>query len=211
MTQLGNGLHDANHHEDALSVREAELSLMRRLGDLEENILAVQGNLAGSYLGLGRLEEALSLRHEVYSGRLRLNGEESMETLVAANNYADSLMTRKRFEEAKSLLCKTIPVARRVLGECHALTLGLRSLYADALYLDSGAMLDDLREAVTTLEELGRTARRVFGGAHPTTVNIELGLQNARAALRAREGDVEPLREAVEAMTPQDAQDNPSS
>ena len=31
MGTLGNGLHDAGHHEDALSVREAELSTLRRL------------------------------------------------------------------------------------------------------------------------------------------------------------------------------------
>ena len=82
---------------------------------------------------------------------------------------------------------KMTPVARRVLGESHDLTLKMRWTYANALYLDDGATLDDLREAVTTLEETERTARRVFGGAHPTTVGIEDQLQDARAALRARE------------------------
>ena len=52
---------------------------------------------------------------------------------------------------------------------------------------DAGATLGDLREAVTTLEDAGRIARRVLGGAHPSTVNMERGLQHARAALRARE------------------------
>ena len=47
--------------------------------------------------------------------------------------------------------------------------------------------LDDLREAVTTLEDVERTARRVFGGAHPITAGIELRLREARAALAARE------------------------
>ena len=42
MTQLGNGLHDAEYHEDALSVREAGLSMMRRIGASEQNILAAQ-------------------------------------------------------------------------------------------------------------------------------------------------------------------------
>ena len=59
--------------------------------------------------------------------------------------------------------------------------------YAGALYLDSGATLDDLREAVTTLEDTERIARRVFGGAHPLTMGIECDLQRSRAALRARE------------------------
>ena len=46
---------------------------------------------------------------------------------------------------------------------------------------DPGATLDDLREAVTTLEEIERTARRVLGGAHPLVVHIERVLHNARA------------------------------
>ena len=50
---------------------------------------------------------------------------------------------------------------------------------------DPGATLDDLREAVTTLEELERTARRVLGGAHPLTTAHEKALQAARATLRA--------------------------
>ena len=54
-----------------------------------------------------------------------------------------------------------------------------------ALFLD--ATLDDLREAVSTLEDTKRITRRVFGGSHPVT-NSNVGLlQDARAALRARE------------------------
>ena len=48
-------------------------------------------------------------------------------------------------------------------------------------------MLDDLREAVTTLEDTARTARRVFGSAHPLTEGVAAYLQDAQAALRARE------------------------
>ncbi len=58
---------------------------------------------------------------------------------------------------------------------------------AEALYLDTSATLDDLREAVTTLEETERIARRVLGGAHPLTNSIEIHLWGARTALRARE------------------------
>ena len=53
--------------------------------------------------------------------------------------------------------------------------------------MDPDATLDDLREAVTTLVELERTARRVFGGAHPALAGIENNLRNARAKLRARD------------------------
>ena len=59
--------------------------------------------------------------------------------------------------------------------------------YAEALFADTNATLDDLRAAVTMLEDTARIARRVFGGANPNTTAIELALRKARAALRARE------------------------
>ena len=204
MSVLGIGLSAAGHHEDALSVNEAELSMMRRLGDSANNVLTVQTNLATAYSKLGRHEEALRLKRDVYSGMLNLFGQENNRTFVVGNNYATALLDLKRFKEAKSLLLKTLPVARRVLGENDETTLRMRWYYAVAL-LNTGATLDDLREAVTTLEDLERTARRVFGGEHPFTGELEDSLREVRAALRAREGDVEPLRAAVEAMAPGDA------
>ena len=80
-----------------------------------------------------------------------------------------------------------MPVARRVLRENHDLMLMMRWAYAEALYENPGATLDDLREAVTSLEELERTARRVLGGTYPDVVGIGETLRFARAALRARE------------------------
>ena len=55
------------------------------------------------------------------------------------------------------------------------------------LYKDDGATLDDLREAVATIGETERTARRVLGGEHPTVSTIALNLRSSQAALRARE------------------------
>ena len=52
--------------------------------------------------------------------------------------------------------------------------------YAVTIYQNRGATLDDLHEAVTTLEETEQIARRVFGGAHPLTVDIGKCLQIAR-------------------------------
>ena len=181
MTELGHGLSGVGHNEDALSVREAELSMRRRLGDPEDNILAVQGNLAVTYNQLGRREEALRIEQDVYTGRLNLNGEEHEVTLWAASNYATSLKDLKRFEEARALLRRTIPVARRVLGENHELMLRMRWMYAVALYKDDGATLDDLREAAETLEDAGRIALRVLGCAHPTTSLIEKNLRRTLA------------------------------
>ena len=136
---------------------------------------------------MGRLEEALQIDRDVYSGFLKIRGEEHRESLMAANNYITALRDLQRFEEAKSLLLKTMPVSRRVLGENDGLTLRLRWIYGQALYKDDGATLDDLRKAVTTLEETKRIARRVFGGKHPDVVDMEKNLQVAQAKLRARE------------------------
>ena len=87
----------------------------------------------------------------------------------------------------------------------------MRWIYAKARYLDANATLDDLREAVTTLEDTERIARRVLGGSHPMTARNEVDLQKARALRDAREdletisGDVNAIREAMAAMTPGDA------
>ena len=79
-----------------------------------------------------------------------------------------------------------MPVARRVLGESDDLTLRISWNYARSVCEDICPTLAELREAVTTLEETDRIARRVLGGAHPLTMDIEGELQDARAALYAR-------------------------
>jgi hypothetical protein len=202
ITLLGLGLNAAQRHEDALTVREAELSMLRRVGAPEENVLVAQSNLADTYQELDRKGQAARIRREVYSGFVKQLGEEHKSTLIAALNYVSSLNDLKRCEEAKSLMSRTMRVARRVLGESNEVTLKMRWVCARALSEDPAATLDDVRESVTTLEELARTARRVLGSAHPTTEGIEDELQDAREELCAREGDVESVRNAVEAMTP---------
>ena len=53
--------------------------------------------------------------------------------------------------------------------------------------MDTSSTLDDLREAVTTLEDAERISRRVLGSAHPSTGWMELSLRRSRAALASRE------------------------
>ena len=192
-----------DHHENALSVKEAELSMLRRVGAPAHSILVAQGNLAQCYSVLGRKEEALPMFEAVYSGHLKLFGEDG-NTISAAMNYAISLFGMGRFDEAKSLLREIVPVARRVRGENDVDTLKMRSMHAAALYQVADT-LDDIREAVNTLEETVPTTRRLLGGAHPLVRVMEEDLRKARAALRARGGDVESVRQGVAAMTPGDA------
>ena len=70
-----------------------------------------------------------------------------------------------------------------------------------------GRTLDDLREAVTTLEDAVRTARRLLGSAHPLIVNFERSLREARAretTIDELKREVEKLREQVEQLRQDD-------
>ena len=187
MNQLANGLASANRLEESVSVKEANLSLLRRLTVPREQVLAAQGSLAVTYQMCGRFDHASSMWRDVYSGILMVHGEEYPPTIQAASNYASSLAELKRYDEARSLLKKWMPIAQRVVGKSNELTLKMRWGYAMALSMDPDATLDDVREAVTTLEDTERIARRVFGCTHPMTKEIAFRLQNARATLRTRE------------------------
>ena len=187
MTQVGNGLFDAKHPDEALSVQEAELSMRLRHGHPEIFLLIVKTNLSNSYSKMGRLEQALQMDRDIYRGYAKLHGKQNADTLRAACNYANTLYDLRRWEEARSMLRETVPVSQRVLGTDHALTIKIRWVYGQSLYMDADATLSDLREAVETFEEIKCTARRVFGGVHPLATMIEDSLRPARAALRARE------------------------
>jgi len=98
-----------------------------------------------------------------------------------ANNYAFLLCRVDRFEEIKSLLCRMIPVARRVVGDNDETTLKMRWCFAQTLYKADGATINDIREAVKTLEDTVRISRRVFGSSHPLVMAIVGSLRQARA------------------------------
>jgi hypothetical protein len=61
MSELGNGLSDARHHADALSVYEAELSTLQRLGHSADGLLILQSNLAITHEMVGRMDQALRM------------------------------------------------------------------------------------------------------------------------------------------------------
>ena len=165
-------------------VSQTDLHIENHVADFN-----TQANLANQYKMNGMREEALKMYRDLLSGYIMLLGEENEYTLISAINYASLLLELRRFQEAKSVLRKRLPVAQRVHGyrSNSEITLRMRATYAAALYEDDRATLDDLREAVNTLEQVARTARRVLGGAHPVTKDIEDDLRRSRAALRARE------------------------
>ena len=191
MQHLGNGLFAAKHWVDALSVKEAEFSMLQRTEQSASYMLSTQENLATAYELTGRLDQCLQMRQDIYSRRLVVQGEENIDTLYAANNYAATLFDIERVEEAKSLLKKTMRVARRILGESHIGTLKMQWLYARTLYEGHGPCydiptFDDLHEAVTTLEKAARISQRVLGGAHPLTAAIKEDLGVSQDAVQLK-------------------------
>ena len=76
---------------------------------------------------------------------------------------------------------------------------------------DKLCTLDDVREAVATLDELARTTRRKFGVAHPLAVTVAEDLQNVQGKLRKQEeledmgisslAEAKEMLNAMEAMT----------
>ena len=183
---LGNGLSDTNHHEDALSVRTAELSMERRLGAPEENIFAVMGNLAITYGLIGRTEEALALKREALADAKRLYGPYHAVTINSTNNVANSLTDLGRYEEVKPLMRDNILACRRCLGDDHIYMFRARASLAEAV-LQGG----DCPEAVAILEDVCRRSRRVLGEPHPEYKIYRNNLEVAKADLacaRAPEG-----------------------
>ena len=150
---------------------------MRRVGASENSMLTAQNNLAATYNNLGQTDKSLRMYREVYSGRLRLNGDEDEKTLLAAGNYAMVLLELQRFEEAKKVLRRTVPVARRVLGAEHALTLSLREDLSRAT-LEGESSGEEKREALRMLEELAGVMRRVLGPTHPDTLRVQRELEH---------------------------------
>ena len=118
---------------------------------------------------------------------MRVSGEETYETVTAANNYAISLLEQGHFEETKSLLRPTLPIVQRVLGDNNELVFRMKKVYVEAFLLDGAATPDEFREAVTMIEDTERTARRVLGGTHPFALDLARAVKVSRAALFIRE------------------------
>ena len=184
MNLLGNGLHEAGSFEDALSVKEARLSLLRRLGAPEESMLIMRSNLAVTYSQLGRSDEALSNFREIYAGKKLLFGNSDQRTLSAANNLVHELQRQKKHAEAVTILREPLSEARRAFGDDHEMTLMLSSLLADSL-VSAGTIptANDLREAIAIREDICKRSRRLLGSAHPNTQKRQRALDHARSAL----------------------------
>ena len=174
MGTLGSGLYLANYKEDALSVKQAEMSMLRRVGAPEQSILVSQGNIANTYKALGRREEALRMLRDVYSGYLRHRdlGPLHQSTLGMALNLSTSLVDTGNYAEARAFMRDQIALANRVLGSDHPVTLDFQWGYSRAFTLDKDVSAEQLAEVATTLEKTLEISQRVCGREHPRTCSI---------------------------------------
>jgi len=116
---LGNALRfGAGRSEEALPVLEATLALSRRgyWSHKEQRILIVQGNIASTLFDLGRYEEALVLKREIYSRLVATLGVSHQRTLLNGNNLANSLLSLELWVDGIALLRDLLPAARQLLG-----------------------------------------------------------------------------------------------
>ena len=130
MNQLGNGLDQAGNDEDALPVREAELSMLRRVGAPEKSVLVAQSNLAGTCSKLGRVEDASRIQRDVYSGTLNLLGAEHLNSLAGAKRQNRTFAAPSR---ASASSCVRSPSCQTMTSASPTYFMCVRSDAIDAL------------------------------------------------------------------------------
>ena len=146
MDVLGSSILDSRPAE-AVQVLEASLTLTRRhFPHATEAIGAAEINVASTLQSLGRWDEALVLKREIYARRVTRLGVSHEDTILSGCNLALSLCKLELWEECKPFARdQVLPVARRSLGADHDLTLKLNHNLATALTQDPNRTRDDPR------------------------------------------------------------------
>ena len=143
---LATALGSNGRPEEALPVLETRLALNRRHWSHDQkSILAIQDNLTNCLQLLGRHDEALATRRQVYTTSVETLGASHRSTICSALNLSVSLVNAQLFNDSKSFLRDQLPVARRSLGADHYLTLRVHHFLGMALQGSPGCTRDNLR------------------------------------------------------------------
>ena len=175
MTALGTGLYMTFSYADALTAFEGDLAMMQRIRAPEFMMQSQKTNVANCYDYLGRKDEALVIRREIYAWR-RINlGFSNDLTQTAALNVSHSLIESGRIPEAKSICYEVIgALPPDKLISFNMLRLRQKLAWAE---FDDG----NLREAQAMYEDLERSTLRVLGPAHPLTQGVKTYLKVTRS------------------------------
>ena len=166
----------ANRFEEAVELLMPLLAMYRAQGNYRHAPkirLNLMCNIACCLMNLDRLEDAVTIEREVFSGMVSEYGDRSVETLSCVYNFSMSLAKTGNVAEAKSLLQKYVPIAQDFLGEEAELPLTLQQGYV-TLHGDYYESAEDLDYARRMLEDLCRTFQRVLGANHPRTLELEI-------------------------------------
>ena len=143
---LGEALRDSGRPEESLPVFKTYVAWRQRYWPSgKHDILISQNNLAICLSDLGRHDEVLVLKREIYAGFVAMCGESHHDTMGAGLNLAMSMNATGLNEEAKSFLHdRLLPMARRSVGADNQLTLMLGRILAVA-HIDNPEGRGDLR------------------------------------------------------------------
>ena len=183
MQLLACGLREGHRNAEAIVVLGALVDLSQRLGFTERSILMIKSDIAHCYANAGRMDEAITMRREVYANRALLVGG-SEERHLAAVNLVCSLLKANLLKEARAVLRESLPLARGQLGENSRHTLMLLEASAMCVAYDENSTRADLLEAESTLVDVIDRTRRVFGPRHLFMPTREKHLEQLRGRLR---------------------------
>ena len=130
---------------------------------------------------LGRLDNALELRREIYESKAGTPYDRCRARSAAVTNFAVALYKAKQFAESRALLLEEMPEALRFYGPDDPDYLYMRYVFARVIILHKGLAVK--REAVQIIEDVYLTSRRVLGPSHPKTEMYHQTLQPWRERL----------------------------
>ena len=176
-SKLAETLHDATSlgmSQLALGLTDSVTQACDVLGPHHPDTLASRNNLAGTYRDSGRLDKAITLYEQVFSGRSRVLGPDHRSTLTARDELAGTYREAGRIDEAITLKKQILADAMRIMGPDSPGASAARNNLADT-YRDAGR----LDEAIPLYQENLDDIAQVLGPHHPETLASRHSLAGA--------------------------------
>ena len=167
-SKLAETLHDATSlgmSQLALCLTDSVTRACDVLGPDHPDTLASRNNLAGTYRDAGRLDKAIALYEQVFSGGSRVLGPDHRSTVTARDHLADTYWEAGRLDEAITLKKQILADAMRIMGPDSPGASAARNNLA-ATYRDAGR----LDEAIALFEQNLDDVARTLGLNHPETL-----------------------------------------
>ena len=167
-SKLAETLHDATSlgmSQPALCLTDSVTRACDALGPDHPDTLTARNNLAGAYRAAGRLDEAITLYEQVFSGRSRVLGPDHRSTLTSRDHLTDTYWEAGRLDEAITLKKQILADAMRIMGPDSPGASAARNSLA-ATYRDAGR----LDEAITLYKQNLEDRTHILGPDHPDTL-----------------------------------------